>query len=91
MRANWTKTVGLVAITTASALLASANFFSQQEKSSRDQYDEERLQNDSLMGAIQTLHKQLGEKEQELRERNSLIDSLAHTCDGADDGDDPAR
>ena len=76
-------------ITAVSVLLVSSNFFSRHEGKFRNQYVEEKLQNDSLMGAVQALQKQLWEREQELMERNSLIDSLTHTCAGPDKGGNP--
>lgn len=80
MNRTWNKTAGFVTITAVSVLLVSSNFFSQPEGKFRNQYVEEKLQNDSLMGAMQTLQKQLWEKEQELGAKNSLIDSITHAC-----------
>lgn len=79
MNTTWRRPVALVAImVVVSAVLISSNFFAHPEEKLRDQHDEARLKNDSLMGVVQTLQKQLWEKEQELHGKNSLIDSITH-------------
>ena len=79
MNTTWHRPVALVAtMVIVLALLISSNFFTHPEENLRDQHDEARLKNDSLMGVVQTLQKQLWENEQELQERNSLIDSITY-------------
>lgn len=80
MNITWNKVVGFMGIVVIPALLISMNFFAQPKKEFISQYDEERLKNDSLMGEIQTLQKQLWEKEQELLAKNNHIDSLTLAC-----------
>lgn len=80
MNRTWNRPVGLVAVMVASTLLISSNFFSLPKEGIRHQYDEERLKNDSLMGEVQALQKQLWEKEQELLAQNGLIDSITQAC-----------
>lgn len=78
MNTTWHRPVALVAaMVVVSTFLISSSLFERPEEKLRNQYEEERLQNDSLMGEVQTLQKQLWEKEQELQAKNSLIDSLA--------------
>ena len=80
MNRTWNKTTILVVIMSVFALLVSSNFSSRHEEKFRRQYAEERLQNDSLMGAVQTLQKQLWEKEQDLLAKDSQLDSLIQVC-----------
>ena len=77
MNKQWSSAVGSAAVVVLLVLLISMTFFSRPKKESRSQYDAVRLENDSLMGEIQTLQKQLWEQQQELRAKNSMIDSLA--------------
>ena len=88
MNSTWHKTAGFAAMMAVVALLVGSNFFSQDEGKFHHQYVEEKLQNDSLMGAVQDLQKQLWEKEQELGAKNSLIDSITHACTTPDTGSD---
>lgn len=80
MKKTWNKTIIMVVISSVLAILVSSNVPSKREQRIRDQYDEKRLQNDSLMGEIQTLQKQLWEKEKNVQAKENLIDSLTCTC-----------
>ena len=80
MRKTWNKIAGVVAITFVFALLVSSSFFRKSEGKFRTLYYKERLKNDSLLGTVQTLKKQFKEQEQELKAKNSLIDSLTQVC-----------
>ncbi|MEK6481518.1 hypothetical protein WJR50_28500 [Catalinimonas sp. 4WD22] len=62
------------------ALLASSVLYVQGDEKFQQQYVDERLRNDSLMGAMQNMQKQIWEKEQELMKKDSLIDSITEAC-----------
>jgi hypothetical protein len=76
----WEKTAGLMSMTAVFALLASSVLYVQGDEKFQQQYVDERLRNDSLMGAMQNMQKQIWEKEQELMKKDSLIDSITEAC-----------
>jgi len=80
MAKHWTKGLGMFVLLLAIMALLGSVFIRQEGEELMRQYQEERLQNDYLMGAMQTLERQLWEKDQALDQANARIDSLEQRC-----------